>query len=101
MASTRSNDESANAGRSILVGIIGIREALAAGVRFEDGALPAEVVAEVDAGLAGIERDLDHELNPSVGAPPPDRVTCGECGLIFTWPGEREEHLRWSHGKAA
>jgi hypothetical protein len=76
-------------GRSVLVGIIGIRETIAAGVRYSDGSLPADVVAEVDAGLAGIERDLDLELNPAAGA---GRFKCRSCPADFRWPGERDAH---------
>lgn len=83
--------------RSILVGIVGLRELIAAGVRYSDGSLPADVVAELDAALEGIERDLDRELNPSADAPAPDRVTCGLCRAAFEWPGLLDAHFRSVH----
>jgi hypothetical protein len=80
--------------RSVLIGLIGIRETLAAGVRYSDGALPADVVAELDAELAGIERDLDLELNPPVRA---SRCKCPHCPAVFRWPGQLDHHHRSSH----
>jgi hypothetical protein len=31
----------------------------------------------------------------------PRRYECPKCGLRFCWPGELDEHLRWSHWEAA
>jgi hypothetical protein len=72
-----------------LAAIISMRELLVDGARYSDGSLPADVVAELDARLAGLE----HEL-----APP--RFRCDACGLTFRWPGLRDAHL-CSHLEAA
>jgi len=31
----------------------------------------------------------------------PRRFACPSCGLRFTWPGELDDHLRFSHWQAA
>jgi hypothetical protein len=66
-----------------------LQEIISDGVRFADGSLPADVVAELSAALEGLEDQLDREIvSPGQAA-----KTCPVCGVHFTWPGELVDHL--------
>jgi hypothetical protein len=71
--------------RDTLVRVVRLQEAIADG--------------ECDLALAmaeGLGRDLAAQLEP-----PRRRLRCDECGFAVEWPGELDEHVRWTHGQAA
>jgi hypothetical protein len=60
-----------------------------------------EACEDGDLELArAIARGLEETLTEANYTPPP-RFTCEKCGLRFAWPGELDDHLGFSHWKAA
>ena len=78
------------------------REAARPAGASESSSLRAAIIRALDALEVGNEREAEAILLAALeDVDVPRRYECPKCGLRVCWPGELDEHLRWSHWEAA